>query len=195
MSTPRTVRELPERRLPIRWVLLDLPQFPQLRVLELRQKRGIALIAFHVETGVFLGRNDYPTIVYDPHHNLQPVYEVRMKFIKQSLAKANDNNVPVACGDATFAKKCPAVFEFVTCSRHEDGSSRITSTITITYHEGMFKAFLNDRDSQKSTCASAATLATLWEALESRITSEDPGWRALPQHGGPKRQGGQGKKT
>jgi hypothetical protein len=118
-----------------------------------------------------------------------------MKFIKQSLAKASTDEIPMACGDHVFAKKCPALFEFVTCTKHEDGTDRKTSTITICYFDGAFKAFLNDRDSSMSTCVTASTLATLWDALESRITSAEPGWRPLGQPGQRRSQRGPTKKT
>lgn len=167
----------------MRWEVLHLDQFPELRLLEWRGKHSLKLLAFSTRTGKFLCMEEYPGVVYNLHYKYDCVKECRVKFIKQSLAKAANEDVPMACGDHVFAKKCPALFEFVTCGKQEDGSDRKTSTITICYFDGAFKAFLNDRDSGMSTCVTAPTITALWDALESRITSSEPGWRAIPQGG------------
>jgi len=118
-----------------------------------------------------------------------------MSFIKRSLAKATRVGVGVACADVALAKTHPALFEFLTCSKHDDGSERKVSTITIFFDAGQFKAFLNDRDSGQSLCVVGPTLASLWIALEASLTSDDPHWRPIPQAGSPRGPGGPKKKT
>jgi len=179
----------------LKWIILDLPEYPTIRVLERRMPDRLVLLAWCSESGRKLGYEEFPGVKYNVYLTLKEVWRCRMKFIKDSLAKGKMADVPAACGDATLSKKYPALFEFLTCNRDDEGRERKTATLSIFYHDGQFKCFLNDRQEECSTCVTATTLNGLWEALESRITSSEPGWRALRQQGGGKGHRGQTKKT
>jgi len=81
--------------------------------------------------------------------------------------------VPDALGDAH-----PAIVEFITAGRWDDGSERTTGTLLICWGDGKFKAWLNDRDGAKSTWVSADTLEALLGGLEARLQAGSLEWRA-----------------
>jgi len=111
-----------------------------------------------------------------------------MGFIQRSLAKAKTVGPASACADTALAKSHPALFEFLTCTKNDDGSVRKVSTVTFYFDQGQFKCFLNDKDSMKSLCVVAPTMNALWIALEASITSADPGWRDITPQGQSVRQ-------
>lgn len=118
-----------------------------------------------------------------------------MEFIRRSLERAKTTEIPTACGDAVFAKAYPAVLEFMSCTRMEDGSDRKGSTITIMFDRGQFRAFLNDRHTGYSLSVVSTSFSGLLKALEASVTSDDPDWRQIGQGGQRKGQGGPKKKT
>jgi len=177
------------------WHVLHISEVPELRLLERRLPDRLVLLSFCTTSDRFVQYTEYPGVVYNLHFGYEMVKEARMKFIKSSLQKARSADVPMACGDTKLSKDCPALFEFLTCSKNDDGSERKTSTMTVFYDQGSFKVFLNDRDSQMSLCVTSPTLSGLWDALDDAITSDDPGWRPIRQPSAPKRPGASQKKT
>lgn len=103
-----------------------------------------------------------------------------MGFVERSLARARVTKPGAPCRDSALQEKYPAVAEFLTSEGTENGKPRKTATVTISFVQGAFKAFLNDRESRMSICVTADTIGGLWEALEGSITSDDPDWRPLP---------------
>jgi hypothetical protein len=101
-----------------------------------------------------------------------------MKYIQKSLAKATGPNHQRAA-DKVFEKGTPALCEFLTCNE-DAGRARQTATLLVFCDSGLFKAFLTDRETNRQLAASAGTFAGLLEALEHRITSDDPEWRIRP---------------
>lgn len=173
---------------------LSIPEHPELLIVELDRPTHTVLQSWLREGLIPLCRTVYPGIVYDVYR-LEKIKEIRMGFISRSLAKAKTVGPMAACADLKLAKEQPALFEFLTCTKNDDGSSRRVSTITLYFDNGQFKAFLNDKDSQKSLCVVAPTVQGLLIALEASVTSDEPQWRDLPQPGAPKRPGGSQKKT
>jgi hypothetical protein len=101
-----------------------------------------------------------------------------MRFIQKSLAKATPHTDAPA-DDKVMAKATPALLEFLTLNQVE-GKARKTATLTVFTDSGLWKCFLNDRESGKQLAASADTFSGLLTALEGRITSDDPEWREAP---------------
>lgn len=104
------------------------------------------------------------------------------KFIKRSLEKAKKLVKGAPFQDTEFAKKHPALTDFISCTQL-DGEPRKTATLSIFFDLGQLKCFLNDRHEGQSLCVVADTFTGLWEALEATITSDDPGWRLLTPQG------------
>lgn len=92
--------------------------------------------------------------------------------------------VPVA-SDPDWLSLYPALHEFLTLASHDDGSVRRTSTITLFVDTGSWKAFLNERDSSCSLCASGPNIPDTLSALEVLLESENPPWRFSGAPAGP----------
>lgn len=108
------------------------------------------------------------------------------EFVKRALATSQNIGPGQKCKDEKFVKLYPAFAEFLTLEEI-DGKPRQTSTISLFWQQGMFRAFLNDRDAGLSLCVCSDTFQALWNVLEKTLVSDDPGWRPI---GGP---GGKGK--
>lgn len=108
--------------------------------------------------------------------------EMKMKFIKASLARAAGMGPDAPPRDPDFANQHPALCEFMTLTRVDAKTVRKTATLNVFFEQGVFKAFLNDRETRKSLCVVSDTFLGLLVALEASITSDDPGWRNLPDH-------------
>lgn len=88
--------------------------------------------------------------------------------------------VALACpppeeGDPLFTY--PALHEFLTLAVWDDGSPRQTGTLLLCWGEGRWRAWLNDRDSQRSAWLSAAALADLLGAIEDGLVGSSLEWR------------------
>lgn len=78
--------------------------------------------------------------------------------------------------DQELASKFPALHEHLTRTKDDDGKARQTCSLTVFGHAGVFKAFLNDRDSGGSIGVQADSLAGLLRALEAELESDSPSW-------------------
>lgn len=78
--------------------------------------------------------------------------------------------------DSELAGKFPALHEYLTRSRDDEGKARQTASLTVYGHAGAFKGFLNDRDSGGSLGVQSDSLAGLLRALEAELESDAPSW-------------------
>lgn len=106
--------------------------------------------------------------------------EWKMKFIKASLSRAAGMGPEAPPRDPEFASQHPALHEFMTLVRVDGKTTRKTATMNVFFEQGVFKAFLNDRETRKSLCVVSDTFLGLLTALEASILSDEPGWRNLP---------------
>lgn len=83
---------------------------------------------------------------------------------------------PVAT-DPEWLSELPAVHDYLTAVRDEDGAARRTSTITIFCEQGAWKVFLNERTINASLCATGPTVKDALGALEIMLEGDDPPWR------------------
>jgi hypothetical protein len=91
--------------------------------------------------------------------------------------------------DPDWMREYPAMHDYLTVSRDEEGRSRRTSTITVFAESGGFKVFLNERDLNASLCSTGETVAAALGALEVMLESDSPPWRwneTRPAPGGKK---------
>lgn len=89
-----------------------------------------------------------------------------------------------AVNDAVTAKKFPAVYEFMTATRYEDGSARKPSSLLIFASDGQFKAMLKDADHERCLWVAAPTLAEVFVALEACLVDPHAVWRVDRQQTG-----------
>lgn len=85
----------------------------------------------------------------------------------------------------------PTVMEFLSLQAWEDGTSRLTGTMTLMSDQGTLKAALNDKDAGLSCFVSARSLTGLLEALEKGLGTGSLEWRESKTWGSSgKRKGG-----
>lgn len=104
-----------------------------------------------------------------------------MGFVKKAI-KTDEVGVSARTpDDPVVARALPALWEYLTATRFEDGSVRVCSTLLIFVEDGLWKACLNDRENDRSAWVSAGTWKELLEALERGLASDTAHWRAKPQ--------------
>jgi len=89
--------------------------------------------------------------------------------------------VPATC--PWLSKSCPALFEYLTVGEMDGGETRQTSTVTIFTEGGMWKACLNERDSEATLFASGENLEACLDNLEERLKAPHVDWRRKGQSG------------
>lgn len=87
---------------------------------------------------------------------------------------AGDSRKPVPC---RLGEGYPTLLEFLSSSRWPDGKPRIRGTMLITWSEGRFRCWLNDKDAGRSSWVSQETLSDLLASVESGLESDDLEWR------------------
>lgn len=85
--------------------------------------------------------------------------------------------VTVESADSAFAKKYPALAEFISLEEWSEGVPRTRGTITVFWEDGAFKASLNDRDSESVAFVSKNSFAGLLDALEKGLVGSTHDWR------------------
>lgn len=79
--------------------------------------------------------------------------------------------------DPPFAKAYPALAEFLSLEEWEAGVERERGTITLFWEDGLFKASINNRDSQEVAFVTKGTHKTLLEAIEKGLATDSLDWR------------------
>lgn len=79
--------------------------------------------------------------------------------------------------DPTFSVLYPALWEYLSLERWEDGELRETSTLLLFVVEGRWRACLNDRAHGRSCWRSGDTLEALLVSLEDALASGLAEWR------------------
>jgi hypothetical protein len=89
-----------------------------------------------------------------------------------------------------WEKTHPSLCEFLCKSTWEDGTSRTTGTVMLMTEAGLWKAWVNDRDSGLSAFVSSGTLLGLLKSIDKGVESGQLDWR-VPKNGS---AGGKGKR-
>ena len=79
--------------------------------------------------------------------------------------------------DPVFAKKYPALSEFLSLTEWEPGVPRERGTFTVFFEDGSFKASLSDRDSEQVAFVSKKTFQGILDALEGGLVKDTLDWR------------------
>lgn len=106
--------------------------------------------------------------------------EVR-RFLEMALSKGNRPKAaadgPPPLKDVGFAKTYPVTWDYLTQTRWEDGSARLTATLLLFASEGILKGMLNDRDAQQTLWVASGTVMGVFAALEAALGDERADWR------------------
>lgn len=117
-------------------------------------------------------------------------YRIVGKYVRASIAKAEQEAARPSAVDPSFRKSYPAVAEFLTDPDDGNGGRRKLAKMTVFFEHNTFKVFLNDVESRKSLCVSSETFQGLWDVLEAAIKSDAPGWRDMPDFDDKKKKKG-----
>jgi len=83
----------------------------------------------------------------------------------------------VPAGDAEVSKLVPDLVEFLTGGTWPDGTPRRTGTVMVLSEDGVFKAWVHDRDGACSAWVSAGALMDLLDAVEKLLGDPVANWR------------------
>ena len=103
--------------------------------------------------------------------------EAMARFAKREEAAKTDRPSGEPTQDAAFARKFPAIWEFLTLETWEDGKARLTSTLLFLVEGGRWKACLNDRALDRSCWAAGDTVDACMASLEASMSAGTAEWR------------------
>jgi len=103
-----------------------------------------------------------------------------MKYVSRPGAD-DEKAIAGAVGtDPAFERDYPAIWEYLTLTRWDDGRARETSTILFLVEEGTWKACLNDRAGERSLWTSGTSPEGCLRALNDHLVEGDGEWRKRP---------------
>jgi hypothetical protein len=104
--------------------------------------------------------------------------------------RSSNGAVPASNGTTTpdsMQLQYPALVEELTLTEWAPDENRVTSTLLLFVEDGLWKACLHDRDSQKSCFVSGLSLSGLLASVEQGLREDDLDWRSKRPVPGKKR--------
>lgn len=101
-------------------------------------------------------------------------------------AAAVDGVIPM--GDEKFLKGYPLLAEFLTRVLWEPGQPREKGSFFVFYEHGVFKACVNDKDTNMVAFVSSVTFTGLWDTIEKGLGKDSLDWRLSTQGKAAKRK-------
>jgi hypothetical protein len=116
-----------------------------------------------------------------------------MALVRRQKSEASSNGSGPVLETCKFSERYPSLAAFISQCIWDDGSSRVTGTVTFLFDAGQVKAALNDRDSESGCFLSAKTFTSLLTVLEAVCGGAPADWRAKgpSRNTGGKKGGGQ----
>lgn len=105
------------------------------------------------------------------------VYSFGVPYVKRPTDVDPESPMSRPLTDPAFAKRCPTLFEYLTCDRWDDDRPRETSTFTVCVDEGMVKVCINDRALRRSAWVSGVSFQNALDAAEAFLAEGKAGWR------------------
>lgn len=94
--------------------------------------------------------------------------------------------------DSPLARSYPALWEFLTLEKWDDGTSRVTGTVRLFAEDGLVKCCANDRDGVGRVCwFSGEALEDVLASLDNALATGEGEWR-LDKYKAP--AGGRGRR-
>jgi hypothetical protein len=111
---------------------------------------------------------------------------VGMYTARHDSVSVVDPNARWAAVDPDLAGACPALVEFLTEVRDEEGKPRISSTLLLTAEDGLWKVALTDRaqpggNFDYKLWRSGATVMEALKALDVSLQDGSADWRKFPK--------------
>lgn len=97
-------------------------------------------------------------------------------FIRRQASKSCAESLAGVDGGA-FATDYPAIWEYLTLDRWEDGKPRQTSTLQVFGDRGTLKAALKDREAGQICFVAGRTVYEALDVLEAALVNDTAEWR------------------
>lgn len=97
--------------------------------------------------------------------------------IKKESGDSTSSDVVTSFSDPLLKSSYPTLHDYLTDTKFEDGSPRVSSTLTIVADDGKFTGFLNDRHNDRSLCVESSSFNGLLNELEDGLTADKIPWK------------------
>lgn len=104
-----------------------------------------------------------------------------MALQKSQFQRLSEGPLPASWEACSLSKDFPALADFLCQEVWEDGSGRVTGTITLMLHEGVLKAAVNDRETSSSAFVSGKSLRGLLSTVNKGLMEGTLLFRRKPQ--------------
>lgn len=98
-------------------------------------------------------------------------------LIRKPASNGFHRELPLQVEQDLWFSGYPALFEFLTLDKWEDGAKRQRGTVTVFFEEGRWKCWVNDKDAARSACVTARTLDEVVSLTESGLVADSLDWR------------------
>lgn len=102
---------------------------------------------------------------------------IRREQVKQGASGASSGAVV----PDDVSKPYPALWEYLSLDRWDDGRSREVASLTLFWGDGRLKCALNDKANKRVLFAAGESLGALLATLESLLASGDAEWKVSAQ--------------
>ena len=99
--------------------------------------------------------------------------------MKKPIKTGSGHAAPGEYSDAEFKAQFPTLFEFIGCTKYDDGSPRKTATLLCFVEAGLLKVCLNDRDVLRQAFISARTFTEALSMLDDQLSQDSVEWRPV----------------
>jgi hypothetical protein len=99
-------------------------------------------------------------------------------MLKKPEPKSNGSvDALSASCEGSLPKRLPTLAEWLSACQWEDGSLRVTSTLSVSVADGKWKLRINDRDGERVAFLSGDTLDGVLDSLERALVKSSVDWR------------------
>jgi hypothetical protein len=99
------------------------------------------------------------------------------RYINVRPTNGAQHGAPLVVDDPDAVRRWPALWEYLTLTKWDDGKARLPSTLGLFLGDTGFVGSLNDRAMGRTLWRSADTLLGVLDALEEAIQEGNPDWR------------------
>lgn len=100
-----------------------------------------------------------------------------MAYLQRVAKQDGERRVELSTLGREWAKRHPALQEYLTETKYPDGGERKTSTLMLFVDAGEWKGCLRDRDTSRTLWVTAGSLPELLTTLEATLASGGGDWR------------------
>lgn len=80
-------------------------------------------------------------------------------------------------GGASVTGVYQGIVDFVSMTLWDDGQKRRACSFSVFYEGGAWKAWINDKEQDRTACVAAGSFPTLLQAIERVVVTDQADWR------------------